>query len=109
MVLETGVNSFGDPDKAAHFDLIAAVCCAEDGQAHPIRAGSAGGATGGVLWRMAGDMSCGLLPRWCARHRFLPAPKDLDDAHWAAAAGARLAQGARSGIIRSPVPITSDQ
>jgi hypothetical protein len=43
MVLETGENSFGDPDKAARFDLIAAVCCAEDGQAHPIRAGSAGG------------------------------------------------------------------
>jgi len=48
MVLETGVNSFGDPDKAARFDLIAAVCCAKDGQAHPIRAGSARGQPGAL-------------------------------------------------------------
>jgi hypothetical protein len=43
-----------------------------------------------------GASSCGLLPRWCARHRFLAAPEDLDDAHGAAAAGAWLAQGERA-------------
>jgi len=44
---------------------------------------------------MTGVLSCGLLPRWCTRHRFLPAPEDLDDPHGAAAAGAWLAQGKR--------------
>ena len=50
-------------------------------------------AAGGVLGRVTGDMSCGLLPRWRARHRFLAAPEGLDDAHGAAAAGAWLTQG----------------
>ena len=97
MVLETGENSFGDPDKAARFDLIAA-CVAPKMDRHTLFGPGLRGATGGVLWRMTGDMSCGLLPRWCARHRFLPAPKDLDDAHWAAAAGARFAQGERDDL-----------
>ncbi len=43
-------------------------------------------------------MSCGLLPRWGARHWFLPAPEALDYAHGAAAAGARFAQGERGDL-----------
>ena len=39
-----------------------------------------------------------MLPRWCARHGFLTAPKDLDDAHRAAAAGAWFAQGERDDL-----------
>jgi hypothetical protein len=38
-------------------------------------------------------MSCGLLPWWRARHRFLPTAEDLDDAHGPAATGAWLTQG----------------
>ena len=38
-------------------------------------------------------MSCCLLPRWGARHRFLAAPEDLDDAHGSAATGTWFAQG----------------
>ena len=48
--------------------------------------------TGVVFVAVTGVSSCGLLPWWCARHRFLPAAKDLDDAHGAAAAGAWFAQ-----------------
>ena len=42
---------------------------------------------------MTGDMSCCLLSRWGTRHRFLPAPEDLNDTHGAAATRARFAQG----------------
>jgi hypothetical protein len=49
---------------------------------------------------MTGDTSCGLLPRWRARHRYLPALEDLDDAHGPAAAGTWLAQGERSDLGR---------
>jgi len=48
---------------------------------------------GGAPQWMTGDMSYGLLPRWGARHWFLPAAEDLDDTHGATATGARLAQG----------------
>ncbi len=47
---------------------------------------------------MIGGVSCGLLPWWCARHWFLPATEDLDDAHGAAATGARFAQGERGNL-----------
>jgi hypothetical protein len=47
---------------------------------------------------MTGDLSCGLLPWWCAGHWFLTAPEDLDDTHRAAAARAWLAQGERGGL-----------
>ena len=70
--------------------VIAALCRAED-EAQPVWAGSAGQPV--ALSGMTGDVSCGLLPRRCARHRFLPAAEDLDDAHGAAAAGAWFAQG----------------
>ena len=52
---------------------------------------------GAVPRRMTGDRSCCLLPRRCARHWFLPAAEDLDDAHGTAAAG----HGSRrvSGVI----------
>lgn len=43
-------------------------------------------------------MSCCLLPRWSARHRFLSPPEDLDDAHGTAATGAWLAQGERGDL-----------
>ena len=91
IVAQTGVNSFDDPDKAARFGVIAAVCRAEDGQAQSVRAGP----VGWHRWHcLASDrrVSCGLLPGRCARHRFLPAAEDLDDAHWATATGARFAQ-----------------
>ncbi len=69
--------------------VIAGVCRAEDGQAPPVRTALAVGAGGGVVWYLTGGMSCGgLPPRRCARHRFLPAAEDLDDAHCAAATGA---------------------
>ncbi len=51
------------------------------------------GAAGGVVWHLTGGVSYSLLPRRCARHRFLPAAKDFYDAHGSAAAGARFAQG----------------
>ena len=41
--------------------------------------------------------SCGLPPWWCARHRYLTAPEDFDDAHGAAAERAWFAQGERCG------------
>ena len=34
-----------------------------------------------------------MLPWWCARHWYLPATEDFDDAHGATAAGAGFAQG----------------
>ena len=37
-------------------------------------------------------MSCGLLPWWRTRHRFLPAAEDLDDAHEPAATGTWFTQ-----------------
>ena len=43
-------------------------------------------------------MSCCLLPRWGARHRFLSPPEDLDDTHGTAAAGAWLTQGERGDL-----------
>lgn len=49
---------------------------------------------------VTGVSSCGLLPRRGARRRFLAAAEDFDDAHRAAAAGARLAQGERCGLAR---------
>ena len=91
IVAQTGVNSYDDPDKAARFGVIAAVCRAEDAQAQSVRAGPAGG-TGGIVWHLTGGVSCGLLPGRCSRRRFLPAAEDLDDAHWATATGARFAQ-----------------
>lgn len=51
------------------------------------------GTTGGVLWQLTGGVSFGLLPWWCARHWYLPATEDFDDAHGATATGARFAQG----------------
>lgn len=56
------------------------------------------GATGGVLWQLTGGVSCGLLPWWCARHWYLPATEDFDDAHVATAAGAWFAQGKRDDL-----------
>ena len=50
-----------------------------------------------ALWG-TGVASCGLLLRWCVRQRFLTAPKDLDDAHSATAAGAWFAQGERGKL-----------
>lgn len=47
---------------------------------------------------VTGASSCGLLPWWCARHRFLAAAEDLDDTHRAAAAWARFAQGEREDL-----------
>lgn len=91
IVAQAGVNSYDDPDKAARFGVIAAVCRAEDGQAQSVRAGPAGG-TGGIVWPLTGGVSCGLLPGRCAQRRFLPAAEDLDDAHWATATGARFAR-----------------
>lgn len=38
MTAETGANEFDDLDKAARSGVIAAVCCAEEGQAQPVRA-----------------------------------------------------------------------
>ena len=45
-------------------------------------------------------MSCGLLPRWGARHRCLSSPEDLDDAHDTAAAGTRLTLRERGDLSR---------
>ncbi len=55
-------------------------------------------AAGSVLWHLTGGVSCGLLPWWRARHWLLPATEDLDDAHPAAATGARFAQGKRDDL-----------
>ena len=47
---------------------------------------------------MTGDVSCGLLPWWCAGHWFLTALEDLDDPHCATAAGAWFAQCKRDDL-----------
>ena len=43
-------------------------------------------------------MSCGLLPWRRARHRFLPAAEDLDDAHGSAATGTWFTQRERGNL-----------
>lgn len=49
---------------------------------------------------VTGISPCGLLPGWCARHRFLAAAEDFDDAHRATAAWARFTWGERCGLPR---------
>ena len=51
-----------------------------------------------LSFRMTGVLSCGLFPRWRARHRFLAVPEDFDDPHGTAAAGAWLARGERGSL-----------
>jgi hypothetical protein len=48
--------------------------------------------------RGTGTSSWGLLPRWGARHWFLAATEDLDDAHRTAPARAWFTQGERDDL-----------
>ena len=54
---------------------------------------------------MTGGRSCGLLPWWRARHRFLPATEYLDDAHGSAAAWAGFTQRERGDVCLSVLDI----
>jgi len=54
--------------------------------------------TGSVFASGTGLSSCGLLPGWCTGHRFLAAAEGFDDAHRAAAAWTRFAQGERDDL-----------
>jgi len=51
------------------------------------------------------DRSCGLLPWWRARHWFLPATEDLDDAHGPVAAWAGFTQRERGDVCLSVLGI----
>jgi hypothetical protein len=57
--LETCAKAFDDPDKADRSDVHTAVYSVEDGQAHPVRTGQAGGSR----WRcLASDRRCIMRP-----------------------------------------------
>ncbi len=90
---ETGANALDEPGNAERFGVRAIVFRAEGVRVRPVVTGSA---VGSRWWSVASDRWCVMWPAPVvarATSAFLPAAKDLDDAHGAAATGAWFAQG----------------
>lgn len=92
MVPDILAHSAEDAGKAACFGVIAALCDAGNQQTHALRTRSAD-----CSWwfSVTDDRRCVMrpAPSVVRATSVLPAPEDFDDAHGAAAAGARLTQG----------------